>query len=219
MSYYRNNSLHTLIVPSLTVCCFLNIRHISEPKLIEIVTYVYPFLASELHLPWDEQQLDEFIPQVIEFLIKEKLLTRKGDKLLRPNRSDVHYLMLSRLAHIAQPLLERYYMTFMILWQSGDRPLTEEQIEQRCHLVAQKVSMIYGINSPDYFDRELFGHFIETLAKLDFIEFDDNGHVMFQESFNQINVDIRVLLSVEVRSTILQLLNSSHHHDLADNRY
>ncbi len=219
MSYYRNNSLHTLIVPSLTVCCFLNIRHISQPKLIEIVSYVYPFLASELHLPWDEKQLKEFIPQAIEFLIQEQMLIRKGDKLLRPDRSDVHYLMLSRLAHIAQPLLERYYMTFMILWQSGDRPLTEEQIEQRCHLVAQKVSMIYGINSPDFFDRQLFGHFIETLFKLDFIEHDDNGHILFQESFNQINVDIRVLLSVEVRSTILQLLNSSHHHDLEDNRY
>ena len=219
MSYYRNNTLHALIIPSLTVCSFLNIRHISQQKLIEIISYVYPFLASELHLPWNEQQLQSFIPQVIDFLIKEKLLIRKNDKLLRPDRSDVHYLMLSRLAHIALPVLERYYMTFMILWQSGDKPLTEAQIEQRCHLVAQKVSMIYGINSPDFFDRELFGHFIDTLFKLDFIERDADGRILFQESFNQINIDIRVLLSVEVRSTILQLLNSSHHHDLPDNRY
>ncbi|MCK4709638.1 MAG: glycerol-3-phosphate 1-O-acyltransferase PlsB, partial [Gammaproteobacteria bacterium] len=64
ISYYRNNSLHSLILPSLVACCFLNIRTINQDKLISIVRYVYPFLASELHLPWSVQQLEEFIPQI-----------------------------------------------------------------------------------------------------------------------------------------------------------
>ncbi|MCP4078321.1 MAG: glycerol-3-phosphate 1-O-acyltransferase PlsB [Gammaproteobacteria bacterium] len=219
ISYYRNNSLHTLILPSLVACCFLNIRTIKQEKLISIVRYVYPFLAAELHLPWCEKQLDEFIPQIIDFLVDKKILIRTAKSLKRPDRSDVHYLMMTRLAHIAQPILERYYMTFVVLWESGETPLSESELEQRCHLVAQKVSMLYGINSPDFFDRHLFGHFINTLFELDFIERDENGHLLFQQSFNQVNMDIRILLSLEVRSTILQLLNSSHHHDLADNSY
>ena len=110
-------------------------------------------------------------------------------------------------------------MTFGVLWESGGKPLSENELEQRCHLVAQKISMLYGINSPDFFDRQLFGHFINTLFDLDFIERDENGHLVFQQSFNKVNMDIRILLSLEVRSTILQLLNSSHHHDLGDNSY
>lgn len=213
MSYYRNNSLHTLIIPSLIACCFLNARTIREDKLINIIHYVYPFLESELHLMWTEQELAQFIPDILKFLIHEKTLVKVGDSLKRPDRSDVHYLMLSRLAQVAQPILERYYMTFMVLWQSGGQPMSEGELEQRCHLVAQKISMIYGINSPDFFDRQLFGHFIDTLFELDFIERDENDYLVFQQSFNQVNVDIRILLSVEVRSTILQLLNSQHHHD------
>ncbi len=219
ISYYRNNCLHTLILPSLVACCFLNIRTIKQDKLISIIRYVYPFLASELHLPWDESQLETFIPQIIDFLVSKQVLIKTDNKLKRPDRSDAHYLMLTRLAHIAQPILERYYMTFGVLWESGGKPLSENELEQRCHLVAQKISMLYGINSPDFFDRQLFGHFINTLFDLDFIERDENGHLVFQQSFNKVNMDIRILLSLEVRSTILQLLNSSHHHDLGDNSY
>jgi glycerol-3-phosphate O-acyltransferase len=215
MSYYRNNTLHTLIIPSLVACCFLNIRTIKQGKLIEIVQYVYPFLASELHLQWNQQQLIEFIPEIIDFLVQQKVLAKSADILKRPDRSDMHYLILSRLAHIAQPVLERYYMTFVVLWESGANPLSEQELEQRCHLVAQKISIIYGINSPDFFDRQLFGHFINTLFEQGFIERDQHQHLIFQDSFDRINVDIRILLSVEVRSTILQLLNSQHHHDLA----
>ncbi len=219
ISYYRNNSLHTLILPSLIACCFLNSRVIDEDKLINIVHYVYPFLASELHLPWNEDQLNTFIPQIIDFLVSKEVLNKSDKKLIRPDRSDAHYMILTRLAHIAQPILERYYMTFVVLWESGEKPLSETELEQRCHLVAQKISMLYGINSPDFFDRQLFGHFINTLFDLEFIERDENGHLIFKQSFNQINMDIRILLSLEVRSTILQLLNSSHHHDLEDNSY
>lgn len=213
MSYYRNNSLHALIIPSIIACCFLNVRTIEKEKLLNIVLYIYPFLSSELHLPWNDDQLESFIPQIIDFLVDKKVLVATGSKLKRPDRNDVHFLVLSRLAHIAQPVLERYYMTFVVLWESGGHPLSEEQLEQRCHLVAQKISMLYGINSPDFFDRQLFRHFIDTLFDLEFIEKDENGHLVFQQTFDQVNIDIRILLSVEVRSTILQLLNSSHPHD------
>ncbi len=208
MSYYRNNSLHALIIPSLIACCFLNVRTLKQDKLISIVRYVYPFLASELHLQWDIAELDDFVPQIIGFLMSEKVLMCKDNKLIRPERSDAPYLVLERLAHVAQPILERYYMTFVVLWESGGNPLSEAELEQRCHLVAQKISMVYGINSPDFYDRQLFGHFIDTLFDLNFIERDDEGRLVFQEGFQRVNVDIRVLLGVEVRSTILQLLHA-----------
>jgi len=214
MSYYRNNSLHTLIIPSLVACCFLHTRTLRQDKLISIVRYVYPFLASELHLPWDQAQLEQYVLQILDFLLDKKILKQAGDKLKRPQRSDARFLLLTRLAHIAQPVLERYYMTFVVLWESGGNPLSESDLEQRCHLLAQKISMLYGINSPDFFDRQLFRHFIDTLFQLDMIERDDKGHLVFQQSFEQINVEIRILLSLEVRSTILQLLGSSRDPDM-----
>lgn len=214
MSYYRNNTLHTLIIPSVIACCFINVRTIKNEKLTSIINYIYPFLRRELHLPWTEQELAQFIVQIIDFLLAHDILTDNGERLVRPDRNDIHFLLLTRLAHIAQPVLERYYMTFVVLWESGSQPVTEAALEKRCYLVAQKISMLYGINSPDFFDRKLFGHFIETMSELGFIEKNEQGCLIFQDAFNRINLDIRILLSVEVRSTILQLLNSAHPHDV-----
>jgi glycerol-3-phosphate O-acyltransferase len=207
MSYYRNNSLHALIIPSVIACCFLNARVIEQSRLVSILRYIYPFLVNELHLPWSIGELEDYTDSIVSFLVERQVLARTNHNLKRPDRNDVHYMMLNHLAHIARPVLERYYMAFVVLWESGDQPLSEEQLEQRCHLVAQKISMIYGINSPDFFDRQLFRHFIETLIELEFIEHAEDGKLVFHESFDQVNLDIRLLLSVEVRSTILQLLN------------
>jgi glycerol-3-phosphate O-acyltransferase len=80
------------------------------------------------------------------------------------------------------------------------------ELEQYCHLLAQKISMIYGINAPDFFDRQLFRHFIETALDLDYLEKNDADGLVFAESFEHINLDIANLLSVEVRSTILSLI-------------
>ena len=106
----------------------------------------------------------------------------------------------------AQPIFERYYMTFVVVWQSAESPKSEPALEQHCHLLAQKISMLYGINAPDFFDRQLFRHFIETALDLGYLVKNDADALVFAESFEQVNLDIRNLLSVEVRSTMLSLI-------------
>ena len=208
MSYYRNNCLHTLIIPSLIACCFINSRNLDSEKIIRIIRYVYPFLASELHLPWTIENLNEIIPSILAFLLQQQVIVQHENLFKKPDRSDEHYLILNRLAQIAQPILERYFMTYAVLLESIDNPLKEEDLEQRCHLMAQKISMIYGINSPDFFDRQLFHHFLETLFNLEFITKDDNDKLIFTDQLGPENTDIRALLNIEVRSTILQLLKT-----------
>jgi glycerol-3-phosphate O-acyltransferase len=107
---------------------------------------------------------------------------------------------------IVQPIFERYYLTFIVIWQSAGAPMTETDLEQHCHLLAQKISMIYGINAPDFFDRQLFRHFIETALDLGYLEKNDTQALVIAKSFEQVNLDIRNLLSTEVRSTILSLI-------------
>jgi glycerol-3-phosphate O-acyltransferase len=59
MTYYRNNVLHIFALPSLVACCFLNNRALSLNKLVELCGLVYPFLRSELFLPWPEEDLGQ----------------------------------------------------------------------------------------------------------------------------------------------------------------
>ena len=126
--------------------------------------------------------------------------------LRRPERSTRRFMDMNRLILIVQPILERYYMTFIVLWQSAKTPMREAELEQRCHLLAQKVSMLHGINAPDFFDRALFRHFIDTMLRLDYLVENEDGSLRFSDNFDQISLDIRSLLSFEVRCTILAMI-------------
>lgn len=207
MSYYRNNSLHTLIIPALIAACFANNLKLSRAKLIRKIMILFPFLKSEMQLEWETDELAGIIDDYIACMIEVSLLKNSEGKLARPRRSDRQFVRLFRLAQIAQPILERYYMTFVVLWQSSKLPQLEDEIEHRCHLLAQKISMIYGINSPDFFDRVLFREFISTMLDAGYLLKNTEQQLIFSKEFRFISVDLRGLLSHEIRSSILALIN------------
>ncbi len=209
IGYYRNNSLHSLIIPALIACCFSNVRRVSRASVQRKIVLLYPFLKSELQLEWQDSGLEEIVDECIKSLIRESLLEKVDRALRRPPRSDHRFMQLVRLAHIVQPILERYYMTFIVLWQSSSAPLQETELERRCHLLAQKISMIYGINSPDFFDRLLFRDFIATMLENEYLVKNDNEQLEFAQDFNYISLDLRNLLSTEVRGSILSLIKST----------
>ena len=208
-SYYRNNSLHSLIFPASVACCFANDRSQDLATIIRRVKLLYPFLRSELQLEWSEIELDSIIEECVALMIEEDLLIKFEDQIIRPERSDRNYHLLTRLGQTVQPILERYYMTFIVLWQSSSDPLTEAELEHRCHLLAQKTSMIYGINSPDFYDRLLFRDFIDTLRELEYVISDADDRLIFGEGFDYVSLDLRNLLSSEVRSSIQALISFS----------
>ena len=206
MSYYRNNSLHAFIVPALIACSFSNRTKMTPEKMTRTCGLLYPFLKSELHLEWTQSQLTEIVESCTVAMVSQGLLYADESGLRRPGRSSRHFIDLKRLAQIIQPVLERYYMTFIVLWQSAKSPMKEDELEQRCHLFAQKVSMLHGINSPDFFDRLLFRHFIETMIERGYLQKEDNGRLLFSEQLDAIDLDTRNLLSIEVRASILSMI-------------
>ena len=209
MGYYRNNSLHSLIIPAVIACCFINTRQLEISRLTNIVLLIYPFLQSELQLEWTDETLQPLLLESISALAAEGVLIRCENLLKRPERSDRIYTHLNRLGMVVQPILERYYMTFIVLWKSTEAPMKETELEQRCHLLAQKISMLHGINSPDFFDRLLFRDFIKCMIKLNYLIKNEQGALIFSEDFEIIDLDSRSLLSPDVRNSILTLV--SHH--------
>jgi glycerol-3-phosphate O-acyltransferase len=209
IGYYRNNSLHSLVIPALIACCFVNVRRVSRASVQRKIRLLYPFLKSELQLEWQDDGLQEIIDECIACLIDESLLEQLGKDLRRPRRSNHEFMQLTRLAHIVQPILERYYMTFIVLWQTSGEPLQEAALEHRCHLLAQKISMIYGINSPDFFDRLLFRDFIETMIENEYLVKNERQQLEFASEFDYVSLDLRNLLGTEVRSSILSLIKAA----------
>ena len=65
--------------------------------------------------------------------------------------------------------------------------------------------MIYGLHSPDFFNRTLFHDFIKTLEELEVLRRNSDGLIEFDEDITSIGSDARLVLGEEIRHSILSL--------------
>ena len=56
-TYYRNNILHLFAMPSLLACCFVSNARMRTADIQRLVWRVYPYIAAELFLRWDEAEV------------------------------------------------------------------------------------------------------------------------------------------------------------------
>jgi glycerol-3-phosphate O-acyltransferase len=74
-----------------------------------------------------------------------------------------------------------------------------------CQQSAERLSMIYGLHSPDFFNKTLFHDFIRTLRDLKVLRRNADGNIEFDEDLTNIGADARLVLGEEIRHSILSL--------------
>ncbi|MDA0679885.1 MAG: glycerol-3-phosphate 1-O-acyltransferase PlsB [Proteobacteria bacterium] len=205
MTYFRNNIQHLFAIPASIACCFIQGRQLEHIELQRLVAMSYPFMKEELRLQWDENSIDEITTAAIEALIQEGILTRDGDYLVRPPAGSAPAVKLMMLGQSMVPMLQRFYLVIALLVRSGSGSLTRAKLENLCQLSAQRLAMIYGLHSPDFFDKALFQDFIRTLREHDVVMRNDAGFLEFGEDIQKIGEDARLVLGEEIRHSILSL--------------
>ena len=208
LTYYRNNILHLLAVPSLIACCFLNIRSQTRDQIYNLLSLAYPFIKAELFLPWSDNKLPDTIDHLLDVLSSHGLLLKNDqlDVFTTPGSGSAQYAQLKLLARVISPTLEVYYLTLALLSRTGESQISKQELENKCYSMAQRISMIHELNSPDFCDKKLISNFIETLLEAQFLRDAESGHLKFGEAFLQADKHARLLLSKEMRTNILQML-------------
>ena len=208
LTYYRNNILHLLALPSLIACCFLNIRSQTRDQIHNLIGLAYPFIKAELFLPWSENELPQMIDHLLEAMSGHGLLLKNAqlEVFTQPASGSAHYAQLKLLARIISPTLEVYYLTLALLSRTGEAQLSKDELENQCYLMAQRIAMIHELNSPDFSDRKLISNFIASLIHTNFLRDAASGQLRFGEAFLRADKHARLLLSKEMRTNILQML-------------
>ena len=109
------------------------------------------------------------------------------------------------LAQATIQTIERYYLAIALLLQAGSGTITREALEERCHLMAQRMSVLYGLNSPEFFDKSLFRNFIELLRRRDVIQMSEDEKLLFGDPLLGVAADAQLVLSEQIRHSILQV--------------
>ena len=101
-------------------------------------------------------------------------------------------------------------MVAALLLNNPDGSLTAEQLEALCTVMAQRLSILHGLNAPEFFDKTLFRQFIQRLRDLEVLSTDSEGKLHYLPELEDIaeNTAKRVL-SAEIRLSIRQVARSA----------
>ena len=104
--------------------------------------------------------------------------------------------------------LERYYLALALLLKAGSGRLSQEALERQCQLMAQRMALLYEINSPEFFDRALFRNFIALLRERQVLAVNEDDRLEFEPAMLEaIVADAQVVLNEQVRNSILQVVH------------
>jgi glycerol-3-phosphate O-acyltransferase len=112
---------------------------------------------------------------------------------------------LSLLAQSTIQTIERYYLVVALLLQAGSGAIGQAALEERCHLMAQRMSVLYGLNSPEFFDKSLFRNFIDLLRRRNVVQTSAEGNLLFGDPLLGVATDAQLVLSEQIRHSILQV--------------
>lgn len=209
-TYFRNNVLHLFAMPSLLACVFSSNAEVRHDDLQRLAWRIYPYIAAELFLPWSEEELPAVVDGVLECMRRHGLIqsSADGSAWRRPPPASGEAMQLSVLAQATIQTVERYYLAISQLVAAGSGAITQSVLEERCQLNAQRIGMLYGLNSPEFFDRTLFENFIDLLRRRGVIRSGAGGKLEFDEVLMRVAADAQFVLSEQIRHSILQVTHA-----------
>ena len=206
MTYYRNNVLHIFALPALVASFFQTSSRMSRELVGQYVRALYPYLQAELFLRWTPEQLDGAIDQWLAALVEHGLLRLENGVYRRPAPSSRQFVLLTLLARAITQTLQRFYMATALLLNSGQNTLTAEELEALCVMMAQRLSILHGLNAPEFFDKTLFRHFIQTLIDQAVLRPDGQGKLGYHDKLAELAEGVaKRVLSAELRLSIRQV--------------
>ena len=206
MTYYRNNIQHLFALPSLIASLFENKNSLRRDKIEFLASVAYPYLKSELFLKYDAEEIDGIINQWIDVLLAKGLLfEEEEDRISRPEEGTDAMLRLRVLSRFIIQTLERYHIAIGILRKYGSGKITAGELEEQSTLLAERMSILFGLNAPEFFDKTLFRNFIANMQHNGVITTDDDGLLCYTDGLDEVAEDARLVLSVEKRQAIQQV--------------
>ena len=207
--YYRNNVLHLFALPALIACLLSHNRQLGAQRVNEAVAGICNLIGAELFLRWSPEELPAATETIIEVFVKRSLLLRNTPgQLSAPEPNSQEFAELHLLGETLRPILERHFLTLAVLQHSGSGRRTRRALENDCHLLAQRLALLYEFNSSEHAEKTTFSTLITQLIDADLLREDETGLLHFDQRITTPLAHAELVLPAEARQTIRRMTSA-----------
>ncbi|WP_110686852.1 glycerol-3-phosphate 1-O-acyltransferase PlsB [Salinicola aestuarinus] len=203
LTWYRNGALHLFTHIGLIAFAFRNNTAFTLDTLEAMLAPAWPLLARELHFPAPDSP-GECLQRTLAALGAEDLLQHQtGEWCRQPGHlpSSEHLRLLGQLV---QPTLERAYLLVAILLRHASGTLTRDSLEEHGRHLAERLTLLAGLDAPEFFDKRLFSDILDTLMAQGWLTL-KNERLHYPQALPEAQARSRALFDPELRHRIVRL--------------
>ncbi|MGK2946307.1 MAG: glycerol-3-phosphate 1-O-acyltransferase PlsB [Candidatus Malihini olakiniferum] len=194
MAYYSNNIQHLLVLPSMITSIVMHRRRITADELIRQMLLIYPLIQAELFLHFNKEALPAVIETLTAELVRQELIFINQDTLML---NPIRIRTLQLLAAGVRETLQRYAITLSLLGANPE--INRGKLEKESRNIAKRLSVLYGINTPEFLDKAVFSTLLATLRQEGYIS---DGSSVDKRNILKLYQILSDLITPEVRLTI-----------------
>ncbi|MGS0689552.1 glycerol-3-phosphate 1-O-acyltransferase PlsB [Shewanella sp. 30m-9] len=195
MTYYRNNIIHLMVVPSLIAACLLRKESCCREDVISIVNDFYPLLEAELFMGITDPT--QYANQILDIFVAQGLVVETESFAVVD--SSINQLLL--LSGTVSETMQRYAILFNLLEVKPN--MERSELEKDSHRLAQRLGALHGITAPEFYDKKLYATLSVKLKELGYLA-DSEGC----SDIKRIKETANLLLRSSVRQTIVDSVHA-----------
>lgn len=204
MRYYRNNILHTFILPAL-VCRLLD-RHnkISQDDLISKVQALMILLKDDLFLYQTAEEVSQQTLQVLATLKSVEIAKQSKANFWSLADNIIENTALLSKVHTMAECVDESLQRLTIITSLTCRlaPLSKRDLETKVVDIAKRLSVLNNINAPEFIDKRAQATLINGMREQNYISLNDDGLLIATESMTALKGTVVNLVDIEVLQSI-----------------
>ncbi|WP_168015915.1 glycerol-3-phosphate 1-O-acyltransferase PlsB [Halomonas salinarum] len=213
LSWYRNNVLHHFALAGLVAFAFRNNSSFNLEELHALLAPGWPVLVRELYIT-PPKDLADALGATLYQLANKGLLVRDAQqeeadtcapRWQRPSARLAANEQLHLLGRQVQPSLERGYLLLASLLRLPSASLTREQLAEQSGLLAERLALLSGLDTPEFFDRRLFSGLVGSLEADGWIWQDEAERLCYGAALSETAEQINTLFDPALRHRLQQL--------------
>lgn len=180
LTFYRNNILHMFAIPSVIMTAVFSHKLLKKQELLALIETLYPLLKREFFLHYDTQEALKYVEQLLEYMCAVGMLTHNREYLSPPKATDDKFYSSWLLSRTMQETLQRYATVLHVL--ETERIIGRSRLEKQSQTIAERLSALFGMHSPEFYDKNVLGSFVMALRENKHLSSRDDGNLAFSDS-------------------------------------
>ena len=202
LRYYRNNILHTFIVPSL-VCRLLERNgKIAHDDMLEQVQRLVKLLKTDLFLWQSADDLQQQVSQICQFLADQDIAKQSKAGFWSLSSDDETRAKVRLIAECVNETMQRFAIITSLLGQLA--PIKKSDLDEKVVAIAQRLSVLNNINAPEFIDKKAQSTLILAMKEQGYIVEDKDDKLVDSSTLSLLKSSVSNLVDIEVLQSIIR---------------